>query len=162
MARLYVEYDAAHFVRKDIALVDMYLFDGRKFEDLEPRRLFPLSGLDKYVTLLDNKGKECAIIRDLCSLPKEERDVIEDCLREYYLIPKITEIYDLTEKYGLIAIDAETDRGRCKIEIRGIVHSMKLLYDNRVLLRDSNDNRYEIPDLMKLDRRSISLIESFL
>ena len=162
MARLYVEYDMAHFERKDITLVDMKLYDGRCFEDLEPRRLFPLSGLDKYITLLDNKGKECAIIRDLRTLPKNERNVIEDCLREYYLIPKITAIHSLTEKYGLITIEADTDRGSCKITIRGIVHSMKLLYDNRVLLRDSNDNRYESPDLTKLDRRSISLIESFL
>jgi len=162
MARLYVEYDMARFTSKDITLVDMELYDGRRFENLEPRRLFPLSGLDKYITLLDGEGVEVAIIRDLNTLPPDERKIIAYCLREYYLMPKITKLNSLTEKYGKITIDAETDRGHSSIEIRGIVHSLKLLYDNRVLIRDINDNRYEIPDLMKLDRHSIALIDSFL
>ena len=69
MARLYVEYDMARFTRKDITHVDMELYDGRKFENLEPHRLFPLSGLGKYITLLDGEGIERAIIRDLRTLP---------------------------------------------------------------------------------------------
>ncbi len=162
MARLYIEYDKARFTRADLTLVNMELYDGRKFENLEPRRLFPLSGLDKYITLLDEKGIEQAIIRDLKTLDVRERKIIEDCLSEYYLIPKITKINTLTEKYGLITVDAQTDRGHAKIEMRGIVHSMKLLYDNRVLIRDTNDNRYEIPNLMALDKRSIAMIDSFL
>jgi hypothetical protein len=39
---------------------------------------------------------------------------------------------------------------------------MKLLYGTRVLLRDGNDNRYEIPDLQQLDKRSRQLIDSYL
>ncbi len=162
MARLYIEYDSARFTRVDLTLVDMELYDGRKFENLEPRRLFPLSGLDKYITLLDEQGVEAAIIRDLNTLPSSDRKIIEECLCEYYLIPKITKINTLTEKYGLITVDAETDRGHAIIEMRGIVHSMKLLYDKRVLIRDTNDNRYEIPNLTSLDKRSIALIDSFL
>ena len=61
MGRFYVEYDMARFHRKDITLVDMELIDGRKFENLEPRRLFPLSGLEKYITLLDQEGVEQAL-----------------------------------------------------------------------------------------------------
>ena len=162
MARNYIEYDMAHFERKDITHVDMHLFDGRIFENLEPRRLFPLSGLEKYITLLDEKGAEQAIIRDLRNMPKNEREVIEDCLREYYLIPRITKINDLREKYGLITFDVETDRGAAQVEIRGIINSIKLLYGERVLIRDTNDNRYEIPDIAALDKHSRSLIDAYL
>ena len=162
MARLYVDNDMARFIRKDITLVDMELYDGRKFENLEPRRLFPLSGLEKYITLLDEEGIEKAIIRDLRTLPPNERKTIESCLREYYLIPKISKINDCVEKYGVLSINVETDRGHAIIEIRNILHGLKLLYGSRVLLRDGNDNRYEIPDLAQLDRRSRQLIDSFL
>ena len=58
MERIYIEFDNARFTRKDITLVDVELYDGRKFENLEPRRLFPRSGLEKYITLLD-EGFEC-------------------------------------------------------------------------------------------------------
>ncbi len=162
MARLYVEYDMARFTRKDITHVDMELYDGRKFVNLEPRRLFPFSGLEKYITLLDEKGIERAIIRDIRTLPPSERSTIEGCLQEYYLIPKITKINDCKEKFGVLSIDAETDRGHAYIEIRSILHGLKLLYGTRVLLRDGNDNRYEIPDLAHLDKHSRQLIDSFL
>lgn len=162
MARLYVENDMARFIRKDITLVDMELYDGRRFENLEPRRLFPLSGLEKYITLLDEQGIEKAIIRDLRTLPPSERATIESCLQEYYLIPKITCITNCIEKYGVLSIHTETDRGPAIIEIRNIIHGVKLLYGIRVLFRDSNDNRYEIPDINKLDKRSRQFIDMFL
>lgn len=162
MARLYIDHDMARFTRKDITLVDVELFDGRKFENLEPRRLFPLSGLEKYITLLDEEGVEKAIIRDMRNLPPADREIIESCLREYYLIPKVSQINECKEKYGVLSIDVETDRGHAVIEIRNILHGLKLLYGTRVLLRDSNDNRYEIPDLTQLDKHSRQLIDSFL
>lgn len=162
MPRFYVENDMVRFTRKNITLVDMELYDGRRMDNLEPRYLFPLSGQEKYITLLDEEGIEKAIIRDLKSLLPESRAIIEDCLREYYLIPKVTKINDCKERYGVLTIDVETDRGSAQIEIRNILHGLKLLYGYRVLLRDSNDNRYEIPDLRHLDNRSRQLLDQFL
>lgn len=162
MPRLYIDNDMARFTRKDIALVDVELYDGRFFENLEPRRLFPTTGLEKYITLLDSAGVEKAIIRDLNTLPPNERKIIEDCLNEYYLVPKITRIIDCREKYGVLNIQAETDRGETLIEIRNVLNGIKLVYGTRVLLRDHNDNRYEIPDLRQLDKASRAMIEVFL
>ena len=162
MPRLYIDNDMARFVRKDIALVDMELYDGRYFENLEPRRLFPVTGLEKYITLLDSAGVEQAIIRDLNTLPPKERKIIEECLNEYYLVPKISKIIDCSEKYGVLNVQVETDRGETLIEIRNVLSGIKLLYGTRVLLRDHNDNRYEIPDLRQLDKASRAMIELFL
>ena len=47
-------------------------------------------------------------------------------------------------------------------DLRTTQEGLKLLYGSRVLLRDSNDNRYEIPDLRQLDKRSRQLLDSFL
>ena len=162
MARLYIENDMARFIRKDITHVDMELYGGQTFEDLEPRRLFPLSGKDKYISLLDSQGTEQAVIRDLRTLPKQDQEIIEDCLEEYYLIPKIHTILNIEQKFGVVAFYTETDRGPAKIELRGNLQGLKLLYGGRVLLRDNNDNRYEIPDLAKIDNRSRQLIDSYL
>lgn len=162
MSRLYIDNDMARFTRKDITLVDMELYDGRMIPDLEPRRLFPLTGLTKYIALLDSEGVERAIIRNLATLPDKDRKIIEDCLEEYYLIPKVTKIIICREKFGLLTIETETDKGPAAIEIRNIVHGIKLMYGTRVLFRDNNDNRYEIPDLSRLDKDSRTKIEMFL
>ena len=162
MERVYIEFDNARFTRKDITLVDVELFDGRKFENLEPRRLFPRSGLEKYITLLNEEGIELAIIRDLNTLSPDERAIIEGCLEEYYLIPRVAQITNVREKFGVITLTTETDRGPAVIEIRNILHGLRMIHGNRVLIRDGNDNRYEIPDLTQLDKRSRQFIECFL
>ena len=113
---------------------------------------FPVSGGDKYITLLDEDGIERAIIRDLDTLLPDSREVIKTALEEYYLIPKITAVTRTDEKHG-IKWWVETDRGAYNFQIR-MNNDIKVLYDGRVLIRDINDNRYEIPDYEKLDNRS--------
>ncbi len=162
MARLYIESDEVRFTRRDLCSVDAEFYDGRRLENLEPRRLFPVSGLTRYITLLNEEGKEQAIIRNLDTLMPESREVIAACLREYYMIPKITKLLDSAEKYGILKWSVETDRGKRSFEIRNRHSDIKMLYDGRVLVRDSNDNRYEIPDYRTLDRHSLALLNAEL
>lgn len=162
MARVYVEGDQVRFTRKDLCFVDMECYDGRKFENLEPRRLFPVSGKDRYITLLDEKGIEVAIIRNPETLMPDSRKAIEDCLWEYYRIPKITEILNISEKHGRLKWCVNTDCGEHTFEIRNRHSDIKMLYDGRVLIRDSADNRYEIPDYKLLPKRSRFLLNQEL
>ncbi|MBP3391717.1 MAG: DUF1854 domain-containing protein [Clostridia bacterium] len=162
MARVYVEGDQVRFTRKDLCFVDMECYDGRKFENLEPRRLFPVSGKDRYITLLDEKGNEVAIIRNPDTLMPESKKAIEDCLREYYRIPKITEILGISEKHGRLKWRVDTDCGEHEFEIRNRHSDIKMLYDGRVLIRDSADNRYEIPNHTQLSKHSRFLLSKEL
>ena len=162
MARLYVNGDEVRFTRRDMCSVDAEFYDGKRIENLEPRRLFPVSGMTRYITLLDEDGKEQAIIRNIDTLMPESKKVIEACLREYYLIPKIKRLIGSTEKYGILKWTVETDRGMCSFEIRNRHSDIKMLYDGRVLVRDSNDNRYEIPDYRTLDKHSMVLLNTEL
>ena len=52
MARLYVNGDEVRFTRRDMCSVDAEFYDGKRIENLEPRRLFPVSGMTRYITLL--------------------------------------------------------------------------------------------------------------
>ncbi len=162
MERIYIDNDIAHFERTDITFVDMTLYTGERFTHLEPRRLFPMTGVSKYITLLDDDGNEVAVIRDLATLPESERAVIEQCLSEYYHVPKIEAITGLSEKFGVIKFFCETDRGACVVEIRNIVHQIKLMYGFRILIRDNDDNRYEIPDIRRLDRKSRGFLDDYI
>ena len=161
MNRIYIEGDMAQFTRKDITTVDVEMRDGTVFQNVEPRCLFPSSDSRRFITLLDDSGTEMAVIRNLDDLPLEQRKVIEACLAEYYLIPRITRILNTTEKFGLITLDTETDRGPARIEIRNLLYGFKQV-GNRLQLRDSNDNRYEIPDLRNLDAKSRHLLDNFI
>ena len=68
MTRNYVGGDGVRFTRAGTCLVDMEYYGGETVKRLEPHRLFPISGGDRYITLLDEDGIEQAIIRDLSTL----------------------------------------------------------------------------------------------
>lgn len=160
--RTYVEYDNARITRNDGILLKVEMFDGRVFDDVEARRLFPLTGLQKYITLLDEEGNEQAVIRDINNLTPDSRRVIEDVLAEYYLVPKITKILSIVEKHGKLSVKAKTDNGPHKFEIKNTHADIKTLYDGRVLIKDSSDNRYEISDLKALDKDSLRILNPYL
>ncbi|MBQ2963878.1 MAG: DUF1854 domain-containing protein [Clostridia bacterium] len=158
MARNFVDPNAVRFTVNDKIYVDAELYTGEKFTMLEPHRLFPVSGLMKYISLLDEEGNEKMIIRDLDQLMPESKEVILNCLNERYMIPKITRLIKRTEKFKIWMWTVDTDRGEYTFEIINSYQSIKILYDGRILIKDGNDNRYEIPDLYALDKRSIKLI----
>ena len=92
----------------------------------------------------------------------QSRRVVEECLNEYYLIPHITAVYDITDRKGMLKWTVMTDRGERSFSIRNRHSDIKILYDGRVLIRDSDDNRYEIPSIEGLDRKSRSKLKGEL
>ena len=155
---LFIDGPEARITRTGETSVTLELYEGQTFFELEPRRLFPMSGLTKYITLLDEELKEKAIIRDLERLDESSRRAVEECLEQYYMIPKIIEMIDITEKFGVITWTCRTDRGVRSFRIRSRTNDIKVLYDGRVLIRDSNDNRYEIDDYRTMDKKSRALL----
>lgn len=154
----YIEGPEVRITAYDKIFLKLEYYSGETFTEIEPRRLFPISGLTKYICLLDNEGNEKAIIRDINTLLPESREAVENCLDEYYMIPKIKRLIKRTDKFKIWHWTVETDKGICTFEIRNSYTAIKILYDGRILIADANDNRYEIPDLYKLDKRSIKLI----
>ena len=135
-------------------LVTLTLPAGESIYRLEPRRLFPVSSADKYITLLDEDGDEAAIIKDLSDLSPESREVIRYSIDDYYLVPKIIRIISTGEKYGTLRWTVETDRGIKSFDIRNRNHDIKVFKDGRVRVRDSDDNRYTIDNYHELDPHS--------
>ena len=146
------------FTENDKIFVDAEFYSGEKFTELELHRMFPITGLTKYIALLDKEGNEIAVIRNIDDLLPESKKVVENCLTEYYMIPRITRFIKMSEKFKIWMWTAETDKGICTFEIRNHITAIKPLYDGRVLIKDANDNRYEIPNVNELDKKSLSMI----
>ncbi len=163
MARIYVDRTCGKLERTDLYLVRLSMTDGRVFEDLEPRRLFPLTDTEHYITLLDSKEREVALIKSMSELDDDSRAALEGCFEEYYLIPHITQVLGIEDKFGTLTFHVMTDRGEISFRIRNRHSDIKMLYGTtRVLVRDADDNRYEIPNFDALDRHSKRLLFSYV
>ena len=163
MSRIYVDRYTGRLERSDLYLVRLILKTGTVIEDLEPRRLFPFSDPNMYITLLDDKEKEVGFVRDLTEIDDDSRKVLEDCFAEYYMIPRITKLVESVDKFGSLNWVVDTDRGRATFQIRNRHSDIKQMgKSGRVIIRDANDNRYEIPDYTALDAHSKHLLFSYL
>ena len=139
-------------------LITLKLSDGTVYEALEPRRLFPVNRENEYITLLSSDNQEIAIIRSLTDLNKVSRQIIINSLNDYYLIPTITRIIAITEKYGTLHWSVDTDRGLKNFDIRNRNSDIRVYDDGRVRIRDSDDNRYVINNFHALDSHSQKLL----
>lgn len=160
--RIYLTRENGRLERTDVYLVRMTMTDGTVYEDLEPRRLFPISNLDEYITLLDSAGKEVALVRKLSDLDADSEEALRRIFADYYMVPQILSVLDSEEKFGSLKWKVRTDRGDVSFRINNRHNDIKVLYGTRrMIIRDSNDNRYEIPDLDALDKRSRMLLFSY-
>lgn len=157
MARIYLS-SSDTIVRCENNLVTLTLSDGTVYDRLEPRRLFPVTRENEYITLLDEGGVEIAVIRHITDVDKEAQDLLNESLDDYYLVPHITRIISNVEKFGTTRWTVETDRGIKTFDIRNRFHDIRASKDGRVRVRDADDNRYTIDDYNKLDPHSKALL----
>ena len=95
MPRYFVDANSVRLSAASFCTVRAELFSGEVFDELEPRRLFPLSGADEFISLLDADGKEQMIVRKLSALDDESAEALKAALSDYYRIPKIEAITEL-------------------------------------------------------------------
>ena len=163
MGRIYVDKYTGKIERSDLYQVTLTLKDGTVYEELEPRRLFPYTNHTMYITLLDKKEKELGFVRDFDELDENSKKALEECFEQYYMIPKITRVISCKDEAGSLKWTVQTDKGKIVFTIRNRHSDIKYLDGTRrLIIRDSNDNRYEIESLDKLDKHSNKLLFAYL
>ena len=163
MERYFVDGKNDRIIREDLYTVRLEKSNGEVIAALEPKKLFPYTDPDHYITLLEEAKNEKAVIKDISELSEESREAIEACFKEIYMIPNITKVYLRTAKAGALTLKVDTDRGGpITFRIRNSNSDIKMLSDVRMVIRDSDDNRYEIPDVTKLDKKSLRQLYPYI
>jgi hypothetical protein len=134
---------------------------GEEPRVVKPVRALPITEPNAWIGLLDDKGKPLHMVRSLKELDPDSRALLEAELERLYFLPKILRIDAISEEYGVLRLEVVTDKGPRSFEIRSREH-IRFLPDGRILLRDLDGNRYEIPSVDHLDARGRMLAEVFL
>jgi hypothetical protein len=80
---------------------------------------FPLSQPEKYISLRSGND-EIGMIRDLNEFDRETQRIVRELLRRRYFVPQVTKIVNVTERYGGMTWNLETDRGEKTIITKGL------------------------------------------
>lgn len=125
-------------------------------------RAFPYDEPFSYLSVLDRDEKEIGIIRTLDDFDEESQTVLKKELEKKYFIAIIQKIYSIKERFGFSYWKVSTTAGEAEITFRDTYRSIVRLTPTHLFLTDSNANRYEIPDVDKLDRKSRRHIDIYL
>ena len=108
------------------------------------RWLRPISGIGKEVVLLKDK-EEFYIVKNIDELDVHSRVVIEDELKQNYIVPQIFKILDVTLRLGNRYFEVETDHGKCSFIVKNPFINIRNTGDDGILIRDVLGNMFRIP-----------------
>ena len=122
----------------------------------------PVSGRGEEVSILDEKGKELEMLPGLNALEEQCAAIATEELEKRYLIPKITQVNKASTHFGNRYMDVETDRGPKTILIKDPNSNVLWFTNDRLMIRDTLGNRYEIVSLTKLSDNSQKEIDKII
>ncbi len=128
--------------------------------NVHPVRCFPLTEPNEWISLLDTKGCEVAMVRALTNLEPARRNLIEDVLRRREFLPVITRIYRIDVESADSQWHISTDRGDTRFSLGHDDH-VRALSQAKFVVTDSNGMRYLVHDINRLDAKSQRLLARY-
>ncbi len=127
-------------------------------------RTFPFSALWEFLSVrqIDGKQEEIGIIEDLSVFDKATVTLIAKQLEIRYFMPKITKIISIKEEYGHAYWKVLTDKGDCSFATAAGSSGAVTKNGNRVIIKDSDENRFEIEDITKLSVKEFKKLDLYL
>jgi hypothetical protein len=125
-------------------------------------RQFPFELLWEFISVLDEEQNEIGIIRNLSLFDGEVHDLLTNELERRYYSPIIRRIFSMKERYGFSYWKVKTDEGEVSFTLHDTFRSIIRAGEHRIILMDVDGNRFDIPDVRELDRKSYKKIELYL
>lgn len=122
---------------------------------------FPLSSLDRYVSVADDDGSEIVMIRDISALDADSLKLLRAELERVYFMPRIEDVANIDVTLGVYRWEVTTDRGERVFEVRHPRHNIRRLGSNRFIVRDVDGNRYDIPDWNQLPAAAREIVAEY-
>ena len=166
---VFLNRDNAEFrIRNHFLTMKAKLPDGnggtaeKTFDRVFVHRAFPFDEPENYISVQDEDKKELGMIRSLGDISEESaKAVISELGRKYYA-PVILKIESLNERYGFSYWKVVTNAGEMNFTLQDTYRSILRVSSDRIFIIDIDGNRYEIPELEKLDSASYKKIELYL
>jgi len=144
------------------ATVRLTLEGDMSWREVRIARAFPFSDPDRYIGLRDGDDKDIGILTTLHGLDKDSRAIIEEELEKRYFTPRIERVLTVKEEFGVVTWEVETDRGPRRFLVRNLRDSTFPLGANRLMMTDTDGNRYEFPDVSAMGTKAMTVLSKVL
>ncbi len=124
------------------------------------RRCFPLTDAERFISLVDARGREPVCLEAPSALSSTSRAALDSALAASELLPRVERIESMREEATQSTWRVVTDRGPRDFVVEQEDH-IRRLADGRHLITDRHGMRYLLPRLEQLDAASRKLFLPF-
>ena len=150
--------NATFYVKNDFLHIKTENYEGRA----HLCRQFPFELEWEFISVMNEEQAEVGIIKSISLFEGVGEELLRTELRRRYYAPVIEKIISVKERYGFSYWRVHTPEGNVNFTLHDTYRSILRAAHNRVVLLDVNGNRFEIPDVNALDRKSYKKIELYL
>ena len=119
----------------------------------------PITGHGQEISIVGEDKKEICLLKSLDGLDPHSRRIAEEELERRYLVPRITRVIGTKPSYGNRYWHVETDRGQRHFVMKDPSKNVVWVTHDRLIIRDTLGNRYQIESLSRLDAHSRAEVE---
>jgi hypothetical protein len=137
---------------------------GEDYKRVQLSRALPFTAPEKYICVADMEGKEIAVLESLDDFGAEQRELLEAELGIRYFYPEVTQVKAVKEKMGAyyFSLLVGVENHRKTIAAKHIRKTRTPLGGGKILLTDVDGNRFLIPDVYKIQKKSLRMLEPYL
>ena len=150
--------NATFYIKNDFLHIKTETYEGRAHLCRE----FPFELEWEFISVMNEEQAEVGIIKSVSLFEGVGEELLRTELRRRYYAPVIDKILGVKERYGFSYWRVHTAEGNVNFTLHDTYRSIIRASHNRVVLLDVNGNRFEIPDVQALDRKSYKKIELYL
>ncbi len=138
--------------------------EGEYYPRVQIVRMFPFMNTGELLSVrtTDERSREIGIVEKLTDVTEETAALLEEQMNMHYFTPVITRILNIKDEYGYAYFHVETNHGPCRFTIQMGGNAVVHLSETRILIMDIDENRFEIPDIMKLTAGERKKLDLFL
>lgn len=140
------------------SLVRLTLTGDRSWRDVRIACAFPFSNPSNYIGLRDGEDKDIGMMTTLDGLDESSQAIVEDELERRYFTPKVQRVVTVEEQFGVVTWEVETNRGARRFLVRNLRDNAFPLGPNRVMMTDTDGNRFDFPDVRSLGPKAYSVL----
>lgn len=120
----------------------------------------PRTHPDRYLSLLDSKGKEILMLDRLEDAGADNVEVLRQELRRRYLYSQVRRVNAVRMEFGATYWSVETDRGHRDFVTQSLQENAQWIDEDFLLLIDVEGNHYQVKPVSALDPDSLRRLRS--
>ena len=142
-------------------------YKGEDYRHVVLRRVMPVQLPLDYICVTDPENKEIGILKSISELSEGQQAIVLRELDRRYFCPEIVEVKSIKDKLGYVYMELKLHHKNGidfvrNCAVKDVNKNIRMLNENSLIIFDVDGNRYIVPSLSVLDKKSMRRLEPYM